>query len=55
VIARRLLKAFGAVERVFLASDKELQNVEGIGKKISERIRKLLTAPYREEDSISHD
>jgi Fanconi anemia group M protein len=55
VIARRLLKAFGTVERVFLASDKELQNVEGIGKKISERIRKLVTAPYREDDTTSHD
>jgi Fanconi anemia group M protein len=55
VIARRLLKAFGTVERVFLASDKELQNVEGIGKKISERIRKLVSAPYREDDTTSHD
>jgi Fanconi anemia group M protein len=55
VIARRLLKAFGTVEKVFLASDKELQNVEGIGKKISDRIRKLLTATYREDDMTSHD
>jgi ERCC4-type nuclease len=37
-----------------LASDKELQNVEGIGRKISERIRKLVTAPYREDDTTSH-
>jgi len=29
--------------------------VEGIGKKISERIRKLLTAPYKENDMTSHD
>jgi Fanconi anemia group M protein len=55
VIARRLLKAFGTIEKVFLASENELQNVEGIGKKISERIRKLVTAPYREEDMTSHD
>jgi Fanconi anemia group M protein len=55
VIARRLLKAFGTVEKVFVASEKELQNVEGIGKKISDRIRKLLTTPYREDDTTYHD
>jgi Fanconi anemia group M protein len=55
IIARRLLKAFGSVEKVFVASEKELQNVEGIGKKISERIRKLLTIPYKESDMTSHD
>ena len=51
VLARRLLRAFGSVEKIFLASEKELQNVEGIGKKISERIRKLVSTPYREEDA----
>ena len=54
VIARRLLKAFGTVEKVFVASEKELQNVEGIGKKISDRIRKLLTTPYKDEDMTIH-
>jgi ERCC4-type nuclease len=52
VIARRLLKAFGTVEKVFVASEQELQNVEGIGKKISERIRTLATAPYREDGVV---
>ncbi len=51
VLARRLLRAFGTIERIFVASDKELQDVEGIGRKISDRIRKLVTAPYREEDA----
>jgi len=55
VIARRLLKAFGTVEKVFVASENELQNVEGIGKKISERIRKLATTPYREDDTTYRD
>ncbi len=50
VLARRLLRAFGTVERVFLASEKELQDVEGIGRKISEGIRRVLSSPYREED-----
>ena len=53
VLARRLLRAFGTIEKVFLASEQELQNVEGIGRKISDRIRKLLTAPYREDDTIT--
>jgi Fanconi anemia group M protein len=53
VLARRLLRAFGTVEKVFVASEQELQNVEGIGRKISDRIRKLLTAPYREDDTIT--
>ena len=48
VLARRLLRAFGTVERVFLASEKELQDVEGIGGKISEQIRRVLSSPYRE-------
>jgi ERCC4-type nuclease len=29
--------------------------VEGIGKKISERIRKLATTPYREDDTTYRD
>jgi len=52
VLARRLLRAFGTVERVFLASEKELQDVEGIGRKISERIRRALSSPYREKDEV---
>ena len=53
VLARRLLRAFGTVEKVFLASEKELQDVEGIGRKISERIRKLLSTPYQEDDATA--
>ena len=51
VLARRLLKAFGSVEKVFRASEKELQNVEGIGRKISERIRNVVSTPYREDET----
>lgn len=53
VLARRLLKAFGTVGKVFQASEQELQDVEGIGRKISERIRKVVSTPYREEESTS--
>jgi len=53
VLARRLLKAFGSVEKVFLASEKELQDVEGIGRKISERIRKVASTQYREDEEAA--
>jgi len=53
VLARRLLKAFGTVEKVFLASEKELQDVEGIGRKISERIRKVVSTQYREDEEAA--
>lgn len=37
--AVRLLDTFGSVERVISASSEELQGVEGIGKKIADKIR----------------
>ena len=49
VLARRLLKAFGSVEKVFTSSERELQKVEGIGKKISETIRKIVSSKYEEQ------
>lgn len=48
-LARRLLKHFGSVERVFTAKESELMQVEGIGEKIAREIRKVITAPYEEE------
>ncbi|MFA4668375.1 DEAD/DEAH box helicase [Pyrococcus kukulkanii] len=48
-LAKRLLRHFGTVERVFTASEAELMKVEGIGEKIAREIRKVITAPYREE------
>lgn len=49
-LARRLLKHFGSVERVFTAKESELMQVEGIGEKIAREIRKVITAPYEEEE-----
>ncbi|AEH24965.1 DEAD/DEAH box helicase [Pyrococcus yayanosii] len=49
-LARRLLRHFGSVERVFTASVAELMQVEGIGEKIAREIRKVITAPYREDE-----
>jgi Fanconi anemia group M protein len=50
VRSRDLLKRFETVENVFTASKEKLSEVEGIGQKISERIREILTTKYREED-----
>ncbi len=49
VLAKRLLKALGTPEKVFMAKDPELQTVWGIGKKIAERIRNVLTGAYHED------
>jgi len=50
VRSRNLLKRFETVEKVFTASREELSEVEGVGEKISERIREILTARYRKEE-----
>ncbi|WP_456393944.1 DEAD/DEAH box helicase [Thermococcus sp.] len=49
-LAKRLLKHFGNVERVFTATEEELKEVEGIGKKKAREIRKVITAPYVEDE-----
>jgi len=51
VLAKRLLNKFRTIERVFSASEKELQNVDGIGKKKSQRIREVVTMRYEEKSS----
>ncbi|WP_456367973.1 DEAD/DEAH box helicase [Thermococcus sp.] len=49
-LAKRLLRHFGNVERVFTATEEELKEVEGIGEKKAREIRKVITAPYVEDD-----
>ncbi|MDI3475944.1 MAG: hypothetical protein PWQ95_1672, partial [Thermococcaceae archaeon] len=49
-LAKRLLKHFGNVERVFTATEEELKEVEGIGDKKAREIRRVITAPYVEEE-----
>ncbi|WP_461864735.1 DEAD/DEAH box helicase [Thermococcus sp.] len=49
-LAKRLLKHFGNVERVFTATEDELMEVEGIGEKKAKEIRRVITAPYTEEE-----
>ena len=49
-LAKRLLKHFGNVERVFTATEEELREIEGIGPKKAREIRKVITAPYVEDE-----
>lgn len=53
VLAKRLLKHFGSPEKVFAATEEQLQQVEGIGEVMAKKIRKLLTKKY--EKSILED
>jgi Fanconi anemia group M protein len=46
VLAKRLLEHFGTVERVMCASEEELRQVHGIGRKKAREIRKILTSAY---------
>ena len=45
-LADRVLKQFGTVRRVFCASVAEFSLVKGVGRKKSEKIAKVLDAPY---------
>ena len=46
VNAKNLLEHFGTVGRIINASEKELQEVEGIGKKTAENIRSVIDSKY---------
>jgi ERCC4-type nuclease len=50
VLAKRLLNAFGTIRKVFSASERESQDVDGMGKK-SRRIREVVTAKHDVEGS----
>ena len=47
VLAKRLLEHFGTVEGVMSASERELQEVRGIGKEKAREIRKVLESLYQ--------
>jgi len=46
VISKRLLEHFGSVEKVFTASENELQKVKGVRKKLAKKIRCILVENY---------
>jgi len=48
-LAKRLLKHFRTAEKVFTASKEELEEVQGIGEKIANKIRTLLSEKYEEK------
>ncbi|HDL14766.1 MAG TPA: DEAD/DEAH box helicase, partial [Euryarchaeota archaeon] len=48
-LARRLLEHFGSVERIFSADEKELDKVQGIGKKIAKEMREVISSLYKKD------
>jgi Fanconi anemia group M protein len=51
VTARKLLEEFSSVEGVMRADLKDLQKLEGIGKKIAQNIREVLESVYKDNRS----
>jgi ERCC4-type nuclease len=50
--AKKLLTAFHTPQRVFQASKEELMSVSGIGEKISEEIRRVVTTNYEPQPLV---
>lgn len=50
--AKKLLGHFQTVERVFQASKEELMSISGIGEKISEEMRRVITARYKAKSEV---
>ena len=50
--AKKLLTSFHTPQHVFQASEEELMSVSGIGEKISEEIRRVLTTNYKAEPLV---
>jgi Fanconi anemia group M protein len=50
--AKKLLDSFQTVQRIFTASQEELMSVSSIGEKISEGIRRILTAKYERTEDV---
>ena len=51
--AKKLLKHFGSPEKIFAATEEDLQKADGIGKKLAKQIRRITTKKY--EKSILED
>jgi len=54
-LARNLLTKFGSIKSIVDASEKELQEVEGLGKGKAKKIKKLLEAKFVEERDKAMD
>ena len=46
VIAKRLLHHFGSIRAIVTASEQELQEVEGVGKKIANAIVEMMNHEF---------
>ena len=46
-VAKNLLKHFGSIEKIMIASSEQLQEVEMVGPKIAQRIRELVGGAYK--------
>ncbi|MEM3585876.1 MAG: DEAD/DEAH box helicase [Candidatus Jordarchaeaceae archaeon] len=51
ILAKRLLSTFNTLEAVFTKSEETLSEVKGLGKKKAEKIRKVITSKYCEDDT----
>jgi len=49
-LASRLLRHLGSIRKVFQASEKELEQVDGVGRVKAERIAKLLDSRYEDTE-----
>ena len=50
--AKLLLGHFGSIENIVQASAKEMQKIEGVGEKISHRIKDVLEKEYPQKKEI---
>jgi Fanconi anemia group M protein len=52
-LAKSLLRHFGSVEAIAHAGERDIAEVEGVGKKRAKIIKEILSYPYNEEDDRS--
>lgn len=50
-LAKRMLNIFNTLEAIFTTSEEALSQVKGLGKKKAEKIRKIITSKYNENNS----
>ncbi|MEM2145235.1 MAG: ERCC4 domain-containing protein, partial [Candidatus Jordarchaeaceae archaeon] len=53
ILAKRLLDTFNTLEAIFTTGEAELSQVKGLGEKKAEKIRKVITAKYHDDNSPS--
>nr|MDO8080715.1 DEAD/DEAH box helicase [Candidatus Freyarchaeota archaeon] len=51
ILAKRMLNTFNTLEAIFTKSEEELSEVKGLGKKKAEKIKKVITSKYRDDNT----